>query len=152
MQTLFTEVPSSQYNLLTTGQAATLANFLDSNPPSGGARGDYVARAGLAPNFFRFNPQNQDAVSHRESRRGFLKKSASLLASSSAAPLLAASLAEGTTRAGENTLAATAKGAVAASNPDTAGSRSSDLASERRRYWQFMVQTVREPSNTGLGG
>jgi hypothetical protein len=60
LQALFAEVPSSQYNLLTTGQAATLANFLDTNPPSGGVRGDYVARAGLAPNFFRFNPQNQD--------------------------------------------------------------------------------------------
>jgi hypothetical protein len=60
LQALFAEVPSSQYNLLTTGQAATLSNFLDSNAPSGGARGDYVARAGLAPSFFRFNPQNLD--------------------------------------------------------------------------------------------
>lgn len=60
LQTLFAEVPSSQYNLYTTGQAATLANFLDTNPPSGGARGDYVTRAGLAPNFFRANPQNAD--------------------------------------------------------------------------------------------
>jgi hypothetical protein len=60
LQALFAQVPSSQYNLYTTGQAATLANFLDTNAPSGGARGDYVARANLAPNFFRFNPQNAD--------------------------------------------------------------------------------------------
>jgi hypothetical protein len=60
LRALFAQVPSSQYNLYTTGQAATLANFLDTNAPSGGARGDYVARANLAPNFFRFNPQNAD--------------------------------------------------------------------------------------------
>jgi hypothetical protein len=60
LQTLFAEVPTSQYSLYSTGQAATLANFLDTNAPTGGARGDYVARAGLAPNFFRFNPQNTD--------------------------------------------------------------------------------------------
>src|SRR4051794_158202 len=88
------------------------------------------------------------------SRRSFLKNTAQLLAAAPAAPLLASPLAAHTyrTRPGTSGL----HGAIAASSPEAAaagtdvlrrGGNATDAA-----IAAFMVQTVREPSNTGLGG
>jgi len=49
LQTLFAEVPSSQYNLYTTGQAATLANFLNTILP----RAEREATMLLEPDWHR---------------------------------------------------------------------------------------------------
>ena len=55
---LFGLVPSSQFFLITQGQAGSLANFLDTTSGFGaGVRGGLVAQAGLPDTFFRFNPQ-----------------------------------------------------------------------------------------------
>lgn len=54
---LFNLVPSSQYILITQGQAAGLANFLDTTTLVTGKRGGLITRAGLPDTFFRFNPQ-----------------------------------------------------------------------------------------------
>ncbi|MGH9837806.1 MAG: TonB-dependent receptor [Blastocatellia bacterium] len=54
---LFNLVPSSQYVLITQGQAAGLANFLDTTTLVTGKRGGLITRAGLPDTFFRFNPQ-----------------------------------------------------------------------------------------------
>jgi gamma-glutamyltranspeptidase/glutathione hydrolase len=92
-------------------------------------------------------------MSIHQSRRSFLKTGAQLLAASPAVPLLATSLPEGT-----HTKPSTrgAHGAVASSSPEATaagtdvlrrGGNATDAA-----IAAFMVQTVREPSNTGLGG
>jgi hypothetical protein len=60
LQSLFNLVPSSQFNLITQGQAAALANYLDTNTAKTGQRGGLVALAGLPATFFRYNPQVQD--------------------------------------------------------------------------------------------
>ena len=57
---LFKLVPSSQYNLITQGQTAALADYLDTNPGTTGTRGGIVAAAGLPATFFRYNPQVQN--------------------------------------------------------------------------------------------
>jgi len=64
---LFNLVPSSQYNTITTGQAAALANFLDTTTLNTGVRGGLIEAAGLPSTFFRFNPQvtNLNIVGNR---------------------------------------------------------------------------------------
>jgi hypothetical protein len=57
LSSLFAQVPSSQFNLISQGQAAALANFLDTSPLVTGTRGGLVTRAGLPVTFFRLNPQ-----------------------------------------------------------------------------------------------
>ena len=57
---LFRLIPAAQYNLITQGQAAALADFLDTNAGSTGTRGGIVAAAGLPTTFFRYNPQVQN--------------------------------------------------------------------------------------------
>ena len=57
---LFKLVPSSQYNLITQGQAAALANYLDTTTLTSGQRGGLLPLAGLPATFFRYNPQVQD--------------------------------------------------------------------------------------------
>jgi hypothetical protein len=59
LNALFAELPASQFATLAQGQVATIANYLDTTAPSGGAKGGYVSNAGLAANFFRANPQFQ---------------------------------------------------------------------------------------------
>jgi hypothetical protein len=59
LQTLFSEIPASLYSNFTIGAAATVANYLDTTAV-GGVRGAYITNAGLAPNFFRTNPQVLD--------------------------------------------------------------------------------------------
>jgi hypothetical protein len=54
---LFKLVPSSQYNLITQGQAAALADYLDTTTATTGVRGGLVAAAGLPATFFKYNPQ-----------------------------------------------------------------------------------------------
>ncbi len=54
---LFNLVPAAQYILINQGQAAALANFLDTTPAITGRRGGLITRAGLPDTFFRFNPQ-----------------------------------------------------------------------------------------------
>lgn len=60
LQSLFKLVPSSQYNLITQGQAAALADYLDTTTAQTGTRGGLVALAGLPATFFRYNPQVQN--------------------------------------------------------------------------------------------
>lgn len=60
LQSLFKLVPASQYNLITQGQAAALADYLDTNPGTTAVRGGIVAAAGLPATFFRYNPQVQN--------------------------------------------------------------------------------------------
>jgi hypothetical protein len=60
LQGLFALVPASQNNLIATGQAAALADFLDTSTLNTGVRGGLVQAAGLPPTFFRFNPQVQN--------------------------------------------------------------------------------------------
>ncbi len=60
LQTLFKLVPASQYNLIAQGQAAALADYLDTNPGATGKRGGIVAAAELPATFFRYNPQVQN--------------------------------------------------------------------------------------------
>jgi len=60
LQSLFKLVPSSQYNLITQGQVAALADYLDTNTAQTGTRGGLVALAGLPATFFRYNPQVQN--------------------------------------------------------------------------------------------
>jgi hypothetical protein len=57
---LFKLVPSSQYNLITQGQVAALADYLDTNTAQTGTRGGLVTLAGLPSTFFRYNPQVQN--------------------------------------------------------------------------------------------
>ena len=57
LNALFAELPASQFANVSLGLAATVANYLDTTAPSGGVKGGYVSAAGLAPNFFRYNPQ-----------------------------------------------------------------------------------------------
>jgi hypothetical protein len=57
---LFKLVPSSQYTLITQGQVAALADYLDTNTGTTGVRGGIVAAAGLPSTFFRYNPQVQN--------------------------------------------------------------------------------------------
>src|SRR5262249_24932064 len=61
------QVPSSQYNTISTSQAAALANFLDTTTLNTGVRGGLIQRAGLPVTFFRFNPQvtNLNIVGNR---------------------------------------------------------------------------------------
>jgi len=54
---LFALIPSSQNTLIAQGQAAALANFLDTTPLTTGTRGGLIKLAGLPATFFRFNPQ-----------------------------------------------------------------------------------------------
>ncbi|HNG29497.1 MAG TPA: carboxypeptidase-like regulatory domain-containing protein, partial [Blastocatellia bacterium] len=54
---LFNAVPASQYVLITQGQAAALANFLDTTTLVTGRRGGLITQSGLPDTFFRFNPQ-----------------------------------------------------------------------------------------------
>jgi len=67
LDALFRLVPASQYSLITDGQAAALADFLDTNTLMTGRRGGLVEAAGLPVTFFRFNPQvqNLDIVGNR---------------------------------------------------------------------------------------
>src|SRR5262249_13985957 len=60
LQTLFSQVPASQYNLINTGQAAALADFLDTTTLKTGVRGGLITASGLPVTFFRFNPQVQN--------------------------------------------------------------------------------------------
>lgn len=60
LQALFKLVPSSQYNLITQGQVAALADYLDTNTAQTGVRGGLIALAGLPATFFRYNPQVQN--------------------------------------------------------------------------------------------
>ncbi|HEV2387185.1 MAG TPA: carboxypeptidase-like regulatory domain-containing protein [Candidatus Acidoferrales bacterium] len=60
LQPLFALVPSSQYILINQGQAAALADFLDTTTLKTGARGGLIALAGLPATFFRYNPQVQN--------------------------------------------------------------------------------------------
>lgn len=60
LDALFRLVPASQNNLIAEGQAAALANFLDTTTLNTGVRGGLVERAGLPNTFFRFNPQVQN--------------------------------------------------------------------------------------------
>jgi gamma-glutamyltranspeptidase/glutathione hydrolase len=91
-------------------------------------------------------------VSLIDSRRGFLKNSAGLLAMSTATALVAPSSAEASGPAS----AVTSRGSIAASNPDAAAAGAAILRDGGNAVdaaiGAFMVQTVREPSNTGLGG
>lgn len=57
LQSLFAEVPSGYYTTISQGQAASLAQYLDTSVPAGGAAGDLVTKAGLPATFFRYNPQ-----------------------------------------------------------------------------------------------
>ncbi len=57
---LFNLAPASQYILITQGEAAALANFLDTTTLLTGKRGGLLARAGLPETFFRFNPQAEN--------------------------------------------------------------------------------------------
>ena len=57
LQSLFQLVPSSQYNLITQGQTAALADYLDTNTAQTGTRGGLLTLAGLPATFFKFNPQ-----------------------------------------------------------------------------------------------
>lgn len=93
-------------------------------------------------------------MSLNSSRRTFLRNSVSIVAAVPAAPLLASPLAKRTHRDGSRN--AGLHGAVGASNPDAKaagvdvlrkGGNAIDAA-----IAAFMVQTVREPGNTGLGG
>jgi hypothetical protein len=59
LQALFAEVPAGEYTVITQGQAASLANYLDTTT-SGGSRGGLVTAAGLPATFFRYNPQVLD--------------------------------------------------------------------------------------------
>jgi len=67
LDALFRLVPSSQYTLISQGQAGALADFLDTTTLQTGVRGGLVDRAGLPPTFFRFNPQvlNLNVVGNR---------------------------------------------------------------------------------------
>jgi hypothetical protein len=60
LQPLFKLIPSSQYNLITQGQVAALADYLDTNTAQTGTRGGLIALAGLPATFFRYNPQVQN--------------------------------------------------------------------------------------------
>jgi len=60
LEPLFKLVPSSQFNAITQGQAAALADFLDTTTLQTGQRGGLVTLAGLPVTFFRFNPQVQN--------------------------------------------------------------------------------------------
>ncbi len=57
---LFALLGTSQNVNISQGQAAAVANFLDTFAPQNGRRGDLIRRAGLPENFFRFNPQVGD--------------------------------------------------------------------------------------------
>jgi Carboxypeptidase regulatory-like domain len=59
LQSLFAEVPKGEYTVITQGQVASLANYLDTTT-SGGAVGGLVTAAGLPATFFRYNPQFKD--------------------------------------------------------------------------------------------
>jgi gamma-glutamyltranspeptidase/glutathione hydrolase len=89
------------------------------------------------------------------SRRNFLIGSASILAAAPSVPLLATSLAK-PIRAADTSKRPGQSGAISASTPEAAvagayvlrrGGNAVDAA-----IAAFMVQTVREPGNTGLGG
>lgn len=60
LQSLFSLIPAAQYSLITQGQAAALANFLDTTTLMTGIRGGLIDRAVLPKTFFRFNPQVQN--------------------------------------------------------------------------------------------
>src|SRR5580698_7780688 len=94
-------------------------------------------------------------MSLKSSRRTFLRNSASVLAAAPAAPLLASPMAN-KPHPDSSQRSAGLHGAVGASNPDAKaagvdvlrkGGNAVDAA-----IAAFMVQTVREPGNTGLGG
>jgi len=59
LQSLFAELPSTQYTAITLGQAATVANYLDTTAVSG-VVGGYLTNVGLPATFFRYNPQFKD--------------------------------------------------------------------------------------------
>jgi hypothetical protein len=60
LQKLFSEVTTGQYTLIAQGQAASLANALDTTVSAGGLTGGLVTNAGLPSTFFRYNPQFKD--------------------------------------------------------------------------------------------
>lgn len=60
LQTLFALVPSSAFRFITQGQAAALADFLDTTTLGTGTRGGLLTQAGLPATFFRYNPQVQN--------------------------------------------------------------------------------------------
>lgn len=57
---LFRLVPTSQNTVIQQGQAAALANFIDTTTLLTGRRGGLLERAGLSDNFFRLNTQVDD--------------------------------------------------------------------------------------------
>jgi len=57
LQPLFELTPSSQYGLITRGEAAGLSNFFDTTTLNTGNRGGLLGLAGLSDTFFRFNSQ-----------------------------------------------------------------------------------------------
>lgn len=67
LQGLFALVPASQNNNIATGQAAAVADFLDTTTLTTGVRGGLITAAGLPATFFRFNPQvtNLNVVGNR---------------------------------------------------------------------------------------
>ncbi len=63
---LFSTLPtgsarSGQYASIQQGQAASVANYLDTYVPAGGERGDLITKAGFPNTLFRMNPQVQNA-------------------------------------------------------------------------------------------
>jgi len=57
LQSLFALIPSSQNTIINQGQAASLAEYLDTTTYLTNTRGGLLERAGLPVTFFRFNPQ-----------------------------------------------------------------------------------------------
>jgi len=57
LQPLFALIPSSQHTIINQGQAASLADYLDTTTYKTGKRGGLIEQAGLPVTFFRFNPQ-----------------------------------------------------------------------------------------------
>lgn len=62
LEALFRLVPASQNTLITQGQVAALANFLDTTTLTTGTIGGLLPLAGLPATFFRFNPQVANLV------------------------------------------------------------------------------------------
>jgi hypothetical protein len=60
LEPLFSLLPASQNNLITQGQVASLANYIDTTTLQTGVRGGLLGLAGLPDTFFRFNPQVTD--------------------------------------------------------------------------------------------
>jgi hypothetical protein len=57
LRPLFALIPASQNTLISQGQVAALANYLDTTTLTTGRRGGLLGLAGLPDTFFRYNPQ-----------------------------------------------------------------------------------------------